>query len=130
MRREIAGLVFVAAASCVDFNSSDQPRRVSTTLTVVGDVVSTSGSTPIPGAVVDLGGGGHFSLPVVLAKDTADASGHFSFHHTVTHDEGGCGIWVGASAPGYETSDPAFSVTFLTCTAASQTVQVRLTPKP
>jgi hypothetical protein len=109
--------------SCKDTSGLD---TVMTTVQLRGSVNSSENNTGISGARVRLGIGGHFSFPATIDSTTTDASGAFQLLTEIRHSPGQCGYWIGASAPGYESSDPAFSVASIRCVSAEQSVVVRL----
>ncbi len=110
--------------------TTNPPEPLTVSLSIQGRVVSIESGSGIPSAIVRLGIGGHFSLPEVVDSTIADATGNFALARQVQHIKGECGYWVGASATGYESSDPAFSVVFLECRSELQSVEVRLHAKP
>ena len=124
--KSLLGLSFILLGC----NTLDAPETLTVSLSIHGRVVAIESGHGIPGASVRLGIGGHFSLPQFVDSTTADADGNFALMRQVQYTKGGCGYWVGASAAGYEPSDPAFSVVFLECRSGLQSVEVRLRATP
>lgn len=110
----------------VTCESSSGPQTATVVLSVQGQVVDADDGSPIPNAQVVLGIGGHFSFPQTVATTTADARGNFTIKKQVTFQRGYCGYWIGGSAVGYVTYDPAFTVTSLGCVPAVQSIIVKL----
>lgn len=111
----------------VNCESSNGPQTATVVLSVQGQVVDSDDGSPIPNAQVVLGIGGHFSFPQTVATTTADSRGTFAIKKEVTFQKGGyCGYWIGGSAVGYDTYDPAFTVMSLSCVPAVQSITVRL----
>jgi hypothetical protein len=112
-------------AACVASDPTG-PNTVTAQLQLSGSVVSTSGDLPIAGATVRLGIG--VSDPVVVDSAYTDAMGEFAFTASVERLSGTCDYWLGASADGYRTSDPALDAVFIQCFSDPQIVEIRLDP--
>ena len=122
----IAGTI--ALVACGRSGGPISPFTITTQLDVSGTVVSAVDDSPIAGAIVRLGVGGHFGIPVVVDSVVADVAGTFTLTPSVPHQPASCGYWVGAGAAGFRTSDPAVDVLLLHCQTAPQNVEIRLDP--
>lgn len=100
-------------------------------LVVTGMVTTEPGGREIDGARVDLGWGGHFSVPVVRKSTLTDASGSYRIVDTLTYTEPCPFQWVQASASGYvglrSIEDSRVGVL---CTSSPQTIDIPLAPVP
>ena len=117
------GLAFCLAA-CSNDSAGPSPLR----LRIQGPVTG-SNSTPIEGAMVTLGAGGHFTTPSELTHATTDAQGRYSIEHTINLSEddfGGCQLWLRVAAPGYATGGGAESSLRPMCISAAQRFDVTL----
>lgn len=83
------------------FDSPAEPTEVVIDLTIRGTVVVEPGGGPVPGATVDYGVGGYFSLPLVQSSDVTDGEGRYEIRHELRYTEPCPFQWVQASAEGF-----------------------------
>lgn len=117
--------------TCGGSSSEPEDQEHSVLLHVVGTVTSEPGDRPIEGARVDLGWGGHVSLPVARATTITDAQGNYEVTDTLEY-QGSCPfLWMRASASGYAPlrtiEDHRVSVS---CVTEIQVIDIPLEPVP
>lgn len=101
--RSIVGILLCSLAGCTGSSTDPDPAQ-SVELSVEGTVRSALHSEPIAGAQVELGWGGHFSLPTVRQSTETDMEGFFEFTDFLTYS-GACPfLWIAVVAEGYETA--------------------------
>ena len=126
----LAWLVIIPLTACGE-GPTDQPEERTVILVVSGTVTEEPGGSAIQGATVDLGFGGHFSMPTVRKSTVTDASGHYEIVDTLTYAEPCPFQWMQASASGYVgirgIEDSRVGVL---CTTARQTIDIPLAPAP
>jgi hypothetical protein len=132
-KREVLMLMSLSPllVACGDSSSGPEDEEHRVVLHVVGTVTSEPGDQPIEGATVDLGWGGHVSLPVVRATTSANAEGIYEVADTVQY-QGTCPfLWMRASASGYASiwsiEDSRVAVS---CVTDTQVIDIPLEPAP
>jgi hypothetical protein len=109
--------------------SVDGPEWTTSRLEVQGTVSSAKDGVAVGGATVELGSGGHFSFPRVLASATSDSQGRYSVSGTLEHQvSGSCRAWVYAAAQDYVASSYQDSRHSVRCMPGFQHINIVLEP--
>jgi hypothetical protein len=95
------GVLAALLVACDGFISEPQDPEQIVVLHVVGMVTSEPGGQPVEGATVDLGWGGHFSLPTARVTSITDARGRYEISDTLEYGKRCPFLWMRASATGY-----------------------------
>jgi hypothetical protein len=107
----------------------DGPEWTTSRLEVQGTVRSARDGVAVGGATVELGSGGHFSFPRVLASGISDSQGWYSVSGTLEHQVSGyCRAWVYAAAQDYISSSYEDSRHSVSCTPGFQHINIVLEP--
>ena len=123
MRTATLLLICGTFAGCYRPTSPDS-ELVTVEARIEGLVTSASG--PVAGANVELGQGGHFSLPIVHTRSTTDRDGRYALVATMR-----CGwtwgdyTWVRAAASGFQTREIGIQ-----CSSQSQRIDISLRAGP
>ena len=96
---------------------------------VIGTVTSAADASPLAGATVTLGAGGHFTFPEELATAQTNASGAYVVERLVAAGSG-CRLWVIAQASGHATSSMEATQGTVSCTSGQQVRNLTLEPSP
>ncbi len=118
-----------ALVSGCGLSPTDEGEDRTVVLRIEGRVVSEPGEAPIAGARVDLGWGGHFSLPEVRKSDTTDVEGRYQIVDTLTYVDPCPFQWMQANAEGHVGIRGIMdSRVGVLCTASVQTIGIPLSP--
>ena len=122
-------LVLPLLAACGDSGSGPEDQEQSVVLHVIGTVSSQPTGQPIEGATVELGLGGHVSLPVVRVTALTDEQGTYELTDLLNY-QGSCPLlWVRASATGHVPPQNQQQMS-VSCSAETQVVGLALEPVP
>lgn len=107
------------------------PATEAILLRLQGRVTSAVDGSPVHGAAVILGRGGHFTLPRDLAQTSTDEKGDYAIEHSVFVLRGNCGasqLWIRVSAPGFKDKGGVESSLRPRCVETIQRIEVVLEP--
>ena len=121
----VLGFVMACVAACGG-TATDPASSRTVDLELVGTVTAALDSQPVAGALVELGWGGHFSLPQVRQTTQTDVSGEFQLSDSLTYS-GDCPfLWLRVEADGYEVTSIEDSRLSVDCRSSTQQIDVAL----